>query len=115
LAYTSQHSVSPRIFPATPPRTWVVFLPEGGDRARLWSVLVNHGETANDGVHRTFEISPSEQPQSALDDSVSNGALSGDSLNEPRVRDSGRNAQQGRGAYVGNDTRIPGQVPCGRR
>jgi len=61
LAYTSQHSASPRIFPANPPPTWVVFLPEGGDRARLWSVLVNHGETSNDGVRRTFAVCPSEQ------------------------------------------------------
>jgi hypothetical protein len=61
LAYTSQHSASPRIFPATPPETWVVFLPEGGDRARLWSVLVNHGETSNDGARRTFDTAPCEQ------------------------------------------------------
>src|SRR3954468_24645468 len=47
LAYTARHSTSPRIFPAVPPRTWIVFLPEGGDRARLWSVIVNQGETSN--------------------------------------------------------------------
>ena len=50
LAYTSVQSANPRTFPAAPPRVWIVFRPEGGDRARLWSVLVNHGETANDGL-----------------------------------------------------------------
>lgn len=35
LAYACQQSAKPRIFPANPPKLWVVFLPEGGDRARL--------------------------------------------------------------------------------
>jgi hypothetical protein len=61
LAYTREQSSNPRVFPAAPPRIWIVFLPEGGDRARLWSVLMNHGETSNDGMRRTFELSPSEQ------------------------------------------------------
>lgn len=60
LAYTSQQSAMPRIFPATPPRFWVVFLREGGDRARLWSVLENRGEVANDGALRTFDLVASE-------------------------------------------------------
>lgn len=56
MAYTSGQSANPRIFPAIPPKTWIVFLPEGGDRARLWSVLHNHGETSNNGVRRTFHL-----------------------------------------------------------
>lgn len=56
LAYTSQQSAKPRIFPVAPPILWVVFIREGGDRARLWSVLENRGETSNDGVLRTFDL-----------------------------------------------------------
>ena len=61
LAYTSEQSANPRVFPAVPPKTWVVLLPEGGDRARLWAVLRNNGETSNDGVLRRFDLQPSEQ------------------------------------------------------
>lgn len=60
LDYTRVQSASTRTFPAHPPRIWVVFRPEGGDRARLWSVVVNHGEVASDGATRTFELEPSE-------------------------------------------------------
>ncbi|GGK38458.1 GIY-YIG nuclease family protein [Nocardia camponoti] len=56
LAYTRQQSTSPRIFPVTPPRIWVVFIREGGDRARLWSVVENRGEVPNDGALRTFDL-----------------------------------------------------------
>ncbi|MEJ5914394.1 hypothetical protein [Pseudokineococcus sp. 1T1Z-3] len=34
----------------------MVFLREDGDRARLWSVLGNRGEVADDGVWRTFDL-----------------------------------------------------------
>lgn len=61
LQYTSQQSARARIFPAAPPRIWVVFIREGGDRARLWSVLENRGETSNDGTLRTFDLVASEQ------------------------------------------------------
>ncbi len=60
MAYTRVQSANTRIFPAAPPHIWIVFLPEGGDRARLWSVLLNHGETSHDGVRRTFDLQPSE-------------------------------------------------------
>lgn len=60
LAYTSQQSAKPRIFPVDPPRLWVVFVREGGDRARLWSVLENRGEVSNDGALRTFDLVASE-------------------------------------------------------
>lgn len=61
LQYTSEQSARPRIFPTAPPRIWVVFIREGGDRARLWSVLENRGETSNDGTLRTFDLVASEQ------------------------------------------------------
>lgn len=60
LAYTREQSAKPGIFPDVPPRIWVVFIREGGDRARLWSVLENRGETSNDGVLRTFDLAASE-------------------------------------------------------
>lgn len=60
LAYTRVQSANTRTFPANPPGTWIVFLPEGGDRARLWSVLANRGEVAHDGERRTFEFEPTE-------------------------------------------------------
>lgn len=56
LAYTSEQSARPRLFPVAPPRFWVVFIREGGDRARLWSVVENRGEISNDGAHRTFDL-----------------------------------------------------------
>ncbi|GAA1230211.1 GIY-YIG nuclease family protein [Prauserella halophila] len=61
LRYTSQQSAKPRVFPAAPPRLWLIFIREGGDRARLWSVLENRGETSNDGTLRTFDLTRSEQ------------------------------------------------------
>lgn len=61
LAYTSQQSARPRIFPVDPPPIWVVFVREGGDRARLWSVVENRGEVANDGGLRTFDLVVSER------------------------------------------------------
>ena len=60
LRYTSQQSARPGIFPTAPPRIWVVFVREGGDRARLWSVVENGGEISNDGKLRTFDLAVSE-------------------------------------------------------
>lgn len=56
LAYTGQHSSKSGTFPVSPPKLWVVFLREGGDRARLWSVVENRGEVSDDGVVCTFDI-----------------------------------------------------------
>jgi hypothetical protein len=56
LAYTAQQSPRPKIFPAAPPRFWVVFIGEEGNRARLWAVVENRGEVSNDGVLRTFDL-----------------------------------------------------------
>ncbi len=43
-----------------PPRFWVVLTREGGDQARLWSVVENRGEIARDDTRRSFEISETE-------------------------------------------------------
>lgn len=60
MAYTCSQSVNTRAFPAAPPSLWVVFLPEGGDRARLWAAVRNRGEISNDGVRRRFELERSD-------------------------------------------------------
>lgn len=60
LRYTGQQSAKQRVFPVAPPRIWVVFIKEGGDRARLWSVVENRGETSNDGSIRIFDIVQSD-------------------------------------------------------
>lgn len=54
--YTSNQSANSRVFPVNPPRLWIVFIREGGDRARLWSVVENRGEISNDGTLRTFDL-----------------------------------------------------------
>lgn len=54
LAYTSVHT-SPQ-FPKAPPPTWVIFIPEGPDRARLWAVAANRGMTGHVGQTRTFDL-----------------------------------------------------------
>lgn len=56
FAYTRSQSANPRNFPASPPRYWIVFIREGGDQARLWSVVENRGELSNDGVRRVFDL-----------------------------------------------------------
>lgn len=61
LAYTGQQSAKPRTFPVVPSRFWVVFVREGGDRARLWSVVENRGEISNEGGLRTFDLAESER------------------------------------------------------
>ena len=60
LQYTLNQSASTRSFPINPPRFWVVFIREGGDQARLWSVVENRGEISNDGVRRIFDVVGSE-------------------------------------------------------
>lgn len=60
LEYTRHQWSDPRKFPLVPPRLWVVFIREGGDRARLWSVVECRGETDNDGVRRAFDMVASE-------------------------------------------------------
>ncbi|KQV08408.1 GIY-YIG nuclease family protein [Leifsonia sp. Root112D2] len=60
LYYTSRQSSSTRSFPAAPPKTWLVFIPEGGDRARLWAVVTNKGELPREGETRAFDLEVSE-------------------------------------------------------
>jgi len=57
--YTRQQSVIPGRFPSLPPRHWAVFLPEGRDRARLWRVFINHGETDRDEHVRSYHLEQS--------------------------------------------------------
>lgn len=56
LAYTRRQRADSRLFPAVPPRFWVVFIREGGDRARFWGVVENFGEESNDGFLRFFRL-----------------------------------------------------------
>jgi hypothetical protein len=58
--YTRKQSADARRFPAVPPLFWVVFIKEGGDQARLWSVVENRGEVSNNGIIRTFDVVESE-------------------------------------------------------
>ncbi|MGV1035032.1 MAG: GIY-YIG nuclease family protein [Microbacteriaceae bacterium] len=67
LEYTRNQSASTLSFPAAPPKYWVVFVKEGGDRARLWSVLENRGEQSNDGVRRVFDLVDSRKMFSLRD------------------------------------------------
>lgn len=60
LEYTRTQSAVTQRFPTAPPRLWIVFIREGGDQARLWSVVENRGEIANDGVLRTFDVVQTE-------------------------------------------------------
>ncbi|MHA7286577.1 hypothetical protein ACX80I_09890 [Arthrobacter sp. MDT3-44] len=60
LDYTRQQSANRRVFPITPAAIYVIFVREGGDRARLWSVVENRGETSNDGQLRVFNLVMSE-------------------------------------------------------
>lgn len=61
LRYTSQQSARQRVFPVEPSSIWVVFIREGGDRARLWSVVESRGEISNDGRVRTFDLTVSDR------------------------------------------------------
>jgi hypothetical protein len=56
LTYTSTQSRDTKVFKKEPGRYWVVFLPERGTRARLWTVVENLGEIPNDGPLREFEL-----------------------------------------------------------
>lgn len=61
LAYTATQSSDTRRFPASPSDCWVVFIREGGNQARLWSVIENRGEVSRDEIRRTFDIVETEQ------------------------------------------------------
>lgn len=61
LKYTGRQSADRKRFPAEPPPIWVVFMREGGNGARLWSVVDSRGETSVDGNLRFFDLSRSER------------------------------------------------------
>lgn len=61
LEYTGRQSADRKRFPAEPPPIWIVFIREGGNGARLWSVVDSRGDTANDGKLRFFDLSRSER------------------------------------------------------
>ena len=61
LEYTGRQSADRKGFPAEPPPVWVVFIREGGNGARLWSVVDNCGETSNGVEYRFFDLSRSER------------------------------------------------------
>lgn len=58
--YTRRQSANTRSFPASPPPVWVVFIKEGGDQARLWSVVENRGEISTNAIIRTFDIAETD-------------------------------------------------------
>lgn len=39
----------------------MVFIKEGGDQARLWSVVENRGEISTNGIIRTFDVAESDR------------------------------------------------------
>lgn len=61
LEYTRTQSANTRLFPAAPPPFWVVFIREGGDQARLWSVVENRGEVSHpSALLRSFDVVQSD-------------------------------------------------------
>ncbi|SCC40456.1 GIY-YIG catalytic domain-containing protein [Arthrobacter sp. NIO-1057] len=61
LAYTARQSSNTRVFPAVPPTVWVIFIKEGGDRARFWAVVRNVGEVSTEGPLRQFNLEVSNE------------------------------------------------------
>ncbi|MFI7582160.1 GIY-YIG nuclease family protein [Kocuria sp. M1N1S27] len=55
LACTREQDLSPRRFPETPPRYWVILIADGARRSRLWGTFENHGE-AERSVRRSFDL-----------------------------------------------------------
>lgn len=61
LAYTREQDFSPRRFPSSPPRYWVILIADGQRRSRLWGTFENHGEIVAERteLNRYFELRPS--------------------------------------------------------
>ncbi|MFI8598274.1 GIY-YIG nuclease family protein [Rothia koreensis] len=60
MEYTTYQSISTKSFPAQPPRFWIVFIAEGSNRARLWSVVENHGLVSTEEHRRVFDLTASD-------------------------------------------------------
>ncbi|MCV9996536.1 GIY-YIG nuclease family protein [Paeniglutamicibacter sp. ZC-3] len=62
LAYTREQLISPRRFPAHPPRYWVILVADGQRRSRLWGTFENHGEVAEERTEtrRFFDLRRTE-------------------------------------------------------
>lgn len=60
LAYTREQDLSPRRFPADPPRYWVILVADGQKRSRFWGTFENHGEVAAERTEtdRCFDLRP---------------------------------------------------------
>jgi len=56
--YTRGQLLTGGKFPADPPRWWIVFIPDTGNRARLYTVYENHGEleTERTDVDRFYDL-----------------------------------------------------------
>ncbi|AMM31630.1 excinuclease ABC subunit C [Sinomonas atrocyanea] len=61
LAYTSSQHFSALKFTATPPTYWVIFIADGGRRARLFGTFENRGElpVQPGATRRFFDLRPS--------------------------------------------------------
>ncbi|KIA73426.1 hypothetical protein ANMWB30_23530 [Arthrobacter sp. MWB30] len=62
LNYTREQEHSSRLFPAEPPRFWVILVADGGRRSRLWGTFENHGQLAADpsARYRSFDLRKSD-------------------------------------------------------
>ncbi len=58
LDFTRGQSVATQIFPKDPPRLWLVFMADGGYRARFYTAYENHGEVLADRTdeYRTYDL-----------------------------------------------------------
>lgn len=61
-AYTREQEHSSRLFPASPPRFWVILVADGGRRSRLWGTFENHGEMTLEpsARYRSFDLRRSD-------------------------------------------------------
>lgn len=62
LAYTREQDLSPRRFPLSPGRYWVILVADGQRRSRLWGTFENNGEVTSERTEtdRYFDLHLSE-------------------------------------------------------
>lgn len=60
LTYTREQDISPRRFPSSPARYWVILVADGQRRSRLWGTFENHGEVVAERTetYRCFDLRP---------------------------------------------------------